>query len=83
MLEGRYRLHEAIPAVKLNRWENCTDGIITEIPSGSLLQVRGEAKLNSMLEARWHNEIYAVFEADLAERGEKLPSFRLRDSETQ
>jgi hypothetical protein len=83
MSEGRYRLRDAIPAVKLNRWENCTDGIITQIPSGSLLEIRGEAKLNSMLEARWHNEVYAVFEADLAERSERGAELQLGDSERQ
>jgi hypothetical protein len=34
-----------------------------------------------MLEARWHNELYAVFEADLAERSELITAMPAENSE--
>ena len=72
MLERRYRLREAIPGVKLACCDGGTDGVITVIPPGSLLQVEGPAATPSnMLRAKWHEELYAVFEADLATRSEE------------
>jgi hypothetical protein len=55
--------------------------VIEEIPPGSLIQVRGMAKLRNMLEARWHNELYAIFEADLSERSEKVSASQAESDE--
>jgi hypothetical protein len=49
------------------------EGIIGTIPRGSLVQIRGEAQLNRMLEAKWDGDVYAIFESDLLERGDALP----------
>ena len=47
-------------------------GSIVDIPAGSILQVQGRSALSQMVEARWRDDVYAVFEEDLVRRGQLL-----------
>jgi hypothetical protein len=72
MFHGNYRLREAIHGVKLEGRQG--SGVIAKIPGGTVLRVRGPARLNNMLEVDWYGIRYAVFEADICERCDAVSS---------
>ena len=72
MLHSKYRLREAIRGVKLEGRQS--SGVIATIPGGTVLHVRGPARLSNMLEVEWYGILYAVFETDLSERCDVVSS---------
>jgi hypothetical protein len=81
MMEGRYRLHDMIPAVRLTARRSSEGGSIFMIPSGSLLYIQGASPLTNMIRARWRNDFYAVFEEDVVERSEEMTGFGIEAGE--
>ena len=72
MFHSKYRLRESIRGVKLEDRKN--SGVIATIPGGTVLHVRGPARLSNMLEVEWYGILYAVFETDISERCDAVSS---------
>lgn len=67
----KYVLKEALRAVTMSREHPSGKpgpGVITLLPAGALLTLRGQAEINAMVEVLYQGSPYAVFPQDLAVR---------------
>lgn len=64
-----YRLGRQLTGIRLEH-PHSENGVASFLPDGSIISTTGPAQFFRMIEARWGNEFFAIFEEDLETWGE-------------